>query len=130
MIKRDQVNAVALTLQDVMASLDGYYDRLVGPGQHNLVLVVGAGDVSQYIANRDRKLSTELLKGLLERWKVDLPDVLPETVTADMRPFTYLLNAFEAALTHPDPASQDLKNKRIEVLDYVGRQMISARGRA
>jgi hypothetical protein len=117
-----QVNAVALHLQGVMTMLDDFFDALVGRGQHNLVLVVGAGDVSQYIANRDRALSVELLSGLLARWKVELPDTLPGASTpGDTRGFEYLLNEFERAVRKYGPGSTSHRDTRLELVNHVGR---------
>lgn len=121
MKKADQVNAVALALPDLMDSLDSFFDRMVGNGQHNIVLVVGAGDESQYIANRNRALSIDVLTGLLARWKLGLPDTLPGAASVgDTRAFEYLLNTMERAGQSPSPHEAGYGAARLEVLRYVG----------
>jgi hypothetical protein len=127
MSKDDQVNAVALHLQGVMSMLCDFFDALVGPGQHNLVLVVGAGDESQYIGNRDRAHGIKVLSGVLARWKVDLADRLPgEASPADTRGFELLLNEFQRAVLKYGTASEAARLARQELLNHVGR--ITAEG--
>jgi hypothetical protein len=122
MSKDNQVNAVALHLQGVMSMLVDYFDALVGPGQHNLVLVVGAGDQAQYVANRERAHSVEVLSGLLARWKVDLADRLPgETSPAGTRAFELLLNEFQRAALKYGSTGDATRLARQEMLNYVGQ---------
>jgi hypothetical protein len=122
MNKAAQVNAVALHLQGVMSMLEDFFDALVGKGQHNIVLVVGSGDVSQYIANRDRALSIEVLQGLLGRWSVGLPDTLPgDSTPGETKSFEFLLNEFQRAVLKYGTSSQASIDTRTELLNYVGR---------
>lgn len=122
MNKAEQVNAVALHLPGVMNMLCDFFDAAVGRNQHNIVLVVGAGDVSQYVANRDRALSIDLLTGLLARWNVGLPDTLPgETSPGDTRAFELLLNEFERAVRKYGRGSTAHRDTRLELLNHVGR---------
>jgi len=128
MNKRDQVNAVALNLQRVMSAISAAFDALVGRGQHNIILVVGAGDVAQYASNVPRDAGVATLQDLLARWKVGLPDTLPgETTPADIRPFEYLLNAMEASARAADPAAANYAANRAEVLAYVGELLAKSR---
>lgn len=121
MNKNDQITAVALALSPVMTGLDKFFDKLVGDGQHNIVLVVGAGNEAQYIANRQRALSIELLTGLLARWKVGMPDTLPGAASpGDTRAFEYLLNTMELAGKSESLSAAGYGLARLEVLRYVG----------
>lgn len=121
MKKSDQVNAVAIHMQGVMGMIDDFYNVLVGPGQHELILVVGAGDVVQYASNATRGRGVRMLTDLLGRWSVGLPDTLPgERSLGDTKAFEYLLNSFEKAAQAEKPADHDYAAHRTELLNYVG----------
>lgn len=121
MKKADQVNAVALSMQRVMGCISDLFNDLVGAGQHEIILLVGAGDVVQFCANTPRPRSVLMLQDLLARWSVGLPDTLPgETSAGDTRAFEYLLNDFEQASQSAEPHKHDYAAKRKELLTYVG----------
>lgn len=133
MNNQDKANAVALSMQTVMAGLQDFFDGLVGKGQNNIVLVVGAGDVEQYISNRDRAAGVATLQALLARWNAGVPDRLPgEATPGDLRPFTHLLAELERCLgddtmgrPHLDPRlTTDMA--RDNLLAYVGEQVAKA----
>lgn len=116
--KDHKVNAVALSLQSVMDEISSFYDSLVGEGQHNIILLVGAGDVEQYAANVPRERGIDSLKSLLGRWSVDLPDTLPDASTpGNTRAFEYLLNEFAEQVRTSGP---DLATTRANVVKHVG----------
>ncbi|MBT2326065.1 hypothetical protein J7E62_27425 [Variovorax paradoxus] len=122
MRKEQQVNAVALAMQGLLSAVDAAVTQIIGSNQHNIVLVIGCADVSQYAANVPRPAGIELLKGLLARWHLGMDDVLPgEVEQSDTRAFEYLLNAFEQASQAPEPAKLDYGYRRKELLNYVGR---------
>lgn len=122
MTKDQQINAVALSMKPLMGMLDATVTKLIGTNQHNIVLVIGCGDVSQYVSNAPRPAGAALLQDLLARWNLGMPDVLPgEHTPGDTRAFEYLLNSFEQASQAPEPAKLDYKNRRAELLAYVGR---------
>lgn len=126
MKKDDQVNAVALSMQTVMGMLNQFYDAMVGRGQHEVVLLVGAGDVVQFSANTRRDRSVLMLQDLLARWSIGMPDTLPgEQTPGDTRAFEYLLNEFEKAIRN----GHDHIAARGEVVAYVGR-LIAAGNRS
>jgi hypothetical protein len=128
MKKEQQVNAVAMAMQSLMTFLDGSVTQLIGTNQHNIVLVIGCADVSQYASNVTREYGIGVLKDLLARWQVGIDDVLPGEVSqSDTRAFEYLLNAFEQASQAPEPAKLDYANRRLELLNYVGRLEAKAR---
>jgi len=133
MTNDEKSNAVALSMQTVMGIVSGLYDRLVGAGQHNIVLVVGVGDVEQYISNRDRAAGIATLQALLARWNAGVPDRLPGEVSAgDLGPFRHLLCELERTLNedarglpHLDPRLTT-SMARANLLDYVGEQVAKA----
>lgn len=130
MTNDEKANAVALSMQPLMTVVHTFLDDLVGKGQHNVVLVVGAGDVEQYISNRDRAAGVATLRALLARWNAGVPDRLPgEATPGDLRPFMHLLAEFERCLgddamgrPHLDPRLTTA-NARQNLLDYVGEQV-------
>lgn len=133
MTNDEKVNAVALSLQTVMGGLQDFFDGLVGSGRHNIVLVVGAGDVVQYVSNRDRAAGIATLLSLLARWNANIPDRLPGEVTAgDLQPFAHLLAELERCLIedihgipHLDPRlTTDFA--RANLMAYVGEQVAKA----
>lgn len=116
--KNMKVNAVALTLQKIMVGLDEFYDGIVGKGQHNIILVVGAGDVEQYVANVPRERGIAALQSLFARWSVDLPNTLPDASTpGNTRAFEYLLNEFAEQVRTNGP---DLATTGANVVKHVG----------
>lgn len=122
MIKHQQINAVAMAMKSLIGALDEAVTGLIGSTQHNIVLVIGCADVSQYASNMKRGDAIPLLKDLLARWHVGIDDVLPGEVTpGDTTAIEYLLRQVEEAARHPDPASLDYANRRGELLAYVGR---------
>lgn len=133
MTNDEKANAFALSMQTVMGIVSGLYDRLEGAGQHNIVLVVGAGNIEQYISNRDRAAEVATLQSLLARWNAGVPDRLPgEATPGDLRPFTHLLAELERCLTediygvpHLDPRLTT-DNARQNLLHYVGEQIAKA----
>lgn len=131
--KEREANAVALSLQAVMGMVNDFFDALVGKGRHNIVLVVGAGDVEQYISNRDRAAGVKTLQSLLARWNAGVPDRLPGEATAgDLAPFRHLLCELERTLgedargvPHIDPRlTTDMA--RDNLMAYVGEQIAKA----
>lgn len=133
MTNDEKANAVALSMQTVMGGIHRFFDSLVGNGQHNIVLVVGAGNVEQYISNRDRAVGVATLQALLARWNAGVPDRLPGEVSAgDLRPFAHLLAELERCLTediHGVP-HLDLRlttdNARANLMAYVGELVAKA----
>ncbi len=122
MNKDRQINAVAMAMQMLISAIDEAVTRLIGSNQHNIVLVIGCADVSQYGSNMKRGDAIPLLKDLLTRWQVGMDDVLPGEVTpGNTAAFEYLLRQVEEAAKHPDPASLDHASRRGELLAYVGR---------
>lgn len=120
--QEQQINAVALAMKPLMGMLDSAVTDLIGTDQHNIVLVIGCANVSQYASNAPRSAGAELLQDLLARWKLGMPDVLPgEQTPGNTRAFEYLLNSFEQASQAPEPAKLDYANRRAELLAYVGR---------
>lgn len=112
----DKVNAVALNLQGLMNGLDQKVSRLVGVNQHNIILVIGAGNVSQYASNNTRDRGVKCLRDLFARWQLDLPEVLPgERSKADTRAFEYLLQQYDEAVQ----AGEDVDACRVELVGYV-----------
>jgi hypothetical protein len=106
MNRADVINRVALSMPSVIEGLTEHVSDLVDGAPTNIVILISAGDVCQYAANVDRATGAKMIAGVLARWELGMPDHLPgEETPADVRPFVYLLNVFEAALTHPDPAS-------------------------
>lgn len=133
MTNDEKANAVALSMQPLMTVVHTFLDDLVGKGQHNIVLVVGAGDVEQYISNRDRAAGVATLLSLLARWNANVPDRLPGEVTAgDLQPFAHLLAELERCLIedihgipHLDPRlTTDFA--RANLMAYVGEQVAKA----
>ena len=119
MTKDQQVNAVALRLKGVMGELHSFFDKLVGIGQHNIVLMVGAGDVVQFVSNTERAQSVVMIRDLLARWTIGLPDTLPgEASPVDTRAFEYLLNELEAT-GKPGGNSSHYPHARAELIGYV-----------
>lgn len=117
----EKVNAVAGTMQLFMGSIDSAYSELVGAGQHELILLVGAGNVVQYVSNTNRQRGVLMLQDLLARWSLGFPDRMPgEQTPGDVRPFEYLLNKFESAAQADKPAEHDYAARRTELLNYVG----------
>ncbi|WP_137860764.1 hypothetical protein [Variovorax sp. 3P27G3] len=126
--KAQQVNAVALAMQPLLGGIDAAVTRLIGHQQHNIVLVIGCAGVSQYAANVPRPAGVQLLKDLFARWHFGMDDVLPGGVTpGDTQAFEYLLNKLEEAAKAPEPEKLDYANRRIELLNYVGRIEAKAR---
>lgn len=134
MTNDEKANRVALSMQTVMGILDEYFNQLVGRGQHNIILVVGAGDVEQYISNRDRAAGTASLRSLLARWNAGVPDRLPgEATPGDLRPFAHLLAELERCIgedargvPHVDPRlTTDCA--REQLMSYVGEQVAKAK---
>lgn len=131
--KDRDAQAVALHLQSVMGMVHDFFDALVGKGRHNIVLVVGAGDVEQYISNRGREEGTKTLQSLLARWKADVPDRLPgEVIPGDLAPFRHLLAELVRTLgedargvPHVDPRlTADMARENL--MAYVGEQVAKA----
>jgi hypothetical protein len=119
--KPQQVNAVALAMQPLLDEIDAAVTRLIGHPQHNIVLVIGCADVSQYAANVPRPAGVDMLKGLLARWHLGMEDVLPGSITpGDTQAFEYLLNSFEEAAKASDGEAMDYANRRLDLLNYVG----------
>jgi hypothetical protein len=133
MTNDEKANAVALSLQTVMHGLHQFFDALVGKGQHNIVLVVGAGDVEQYISNRDRDVGAETLRSLLARWNAGVPDRLPgEVEPGDLAPARHLLAELERCLNEDARGLPHLDKRlttqmaRDNLLAYVGEQIAKA----
>lgn len=133
MTNHEKANAVALSMQTVMRGLQGFFDGLVGKGQHNIVLVVGVGDIEQYISNRDGAAGRATLQALLARWNANVPDRLPgEAMPCDLAPTRHLLAEFERCIDedargvpHLDPRLTT-DNARQNLLNYVGEQVAKA----
>lgn len=120
MKKADQVNKVALHLPNVMEMLDGFFDALVGRGQHNIILLVGAGDVEQYVANVPRARGIASLQSLLARWKIDAPDVLPETPRSNAE-LELLINDLEKVVAGRGAEGATIEAARDNLRLYVER---------
>lgn len=133
MTNNEKANRVALSMQTIMRGLQGFFDGLVGKGQHNIVLVVSAGDVEQYISNLDRDAGVKTLQGLLARWNAGVPDRLPGEVSAsDLAPTRHLLAELERCLNE-DARGLPHVDKRLttqmarnNLLTYVGEQVAKA----
>ncbi len=133
MTNYEKANAVALSMQAVMGIVHSFFDRLVGAGQHNIVLVVGAGNVEQYISNLDRATGVATLQSLLARWNAGVPDRLPgEAAPGDLRPFAHLLIELERCIgedargaAHLDPRLE-IKMARANLMAYIGEQIAKA----
>lgn len=132
MNEAQQVNAVAMAMQGLVEGIDSFVTQLIGTNQHNIVLVVGCCNVSQYGANIERAAGKALLLDLFTRWQLDMPDVKPGEVSpGDTRAFEYLLAQHEEALQADDPTQFDHANRRLELLNYVGRlEALAKRGAA
>lgn len=134
MTNDEKANAVALSMQIVMGFVDKFFDDLVGRGQHNIVLIVGAGNVEQYISNRERAAGVATLQSLLARWNAGVPDRMPgEATPGDLRPFAHLLAELERCLgedargvPHVD-ARLTTDMARANLMDYVGEQIAKGR---
>lgn len=112
----EKVNAVALHFRGLMNGLDQKVSRLVGAGQHNIILVIGAGNSSQFGSNVPRERSIRLLRDLFARWQVGLPDLLPgERSKMDTRAFEYLLQLYDEAMQ----TGEDVAACRGELVGYV-----------
>lgn len=128
MTNDQKINAVAVNMRLLMTFLDRKVTELIGTPQHNIVLVIGCCDVSQYAANMPRAASVELLKDLLARWQLGMDDVLPGEVSpGSTQAFEYLLNSMELAGQASEPALCGYHSKRSEVLAYVARLEAKAR---
>jgi hypothetical protein len=125
--KADRINAVALTMQGVMAGLVDFYDDAVGAGQHNIVLIVNAGDTSQYVANTERPQAIGMMQGVLARWSLGMPDTMPgESAPGDTRAFEYLLNEFVAELKR---SGTEMNTSRANLVAHAGSLVAQANRR-
>lgn len=131
--KDREAAAVALHLKSVMGIVSSFFDELVGRGRHNIVLVVGAGDVEQYISNVTREQGIHTVQSLLARWNAGLPDHMPgEVAPGDLRPFCHLLAELERTIgedargvPHIDPRlTTDMA--RTNLMTYVGELVAKA----
>lgn len=123
----ERVNRVSLALQGTMAALVAFFAEQLGGDQFaHLVLVVACDSHVQYIANRDdRAVSTRMLRDLLGRWAVGLPDTLPENISSAGAAFEYLLREFEAnaakAAAGDTDALDQQQSRRAELVGYVAQ---------
>jgi len=126
--RADQVNAVALQLPGIIGALDRLMTETIESSAHNIVLVIGCGDVSQYAANVPRVQGEKLLLDLFTRWKLGMPEVLPEITThgADVTLFAYMLDTFSDLVRTSEKGSAELVAARADLLDHVGRLQASA----
>lgn len=116
----EQINAIALNLQGLINGLDQRVSRLVGKNQHEIILVIGCADQSQYASNSTRERGIKALSDLYARWKLNLPEVMPgEVGEADTAGFQYLLALLETAIATGD--TQDAKWHRANLIAYVGQ---------
>lgn len=132
MTNEDRAALVAASLQTMMSMLDTYFDALVGENKHNIVLVVNAGDVSQYISNLGREQGMKTIQSLLARWGAGVPDILVEATPGDLGPTRHLLAELERCLNedarglpHVDPRLTT-EDARENLLAYVGEQVAKA----
>lgn len=117
MTNNEKVTAVALHLQPTIGMLNSFFDGMVGRGQHELILLVGAGDNVQFASNTKRERSVLMLQDLLARWSIGMPDTMPDEVTSgNLKPFEYLLNEWAAAPS----GSAAQKFARSNLDQYVG----------
>lgn len=76
--------AVSLRLQDIAASLSDVLNDIAGE-PIAFVLVLSVDQVAQYVSNASRADGTELLEGLLARWKANRADI-PAHFNPDLKP--------------------------------------------
>lgn len=65
---------VSLMLQTLAQNIDDVLTEIAGE-RVNFVLVVQADKIAQYVSNASRQDGTELLEGLLARWKAGRADI-------------------------------------------------------
>lgn len=65
---------LSVRLQDIAQSLSDVLSEVAGEPVA-FVLVLGVDNVAQYISNCKREEGTEMLEGLLSRWKVGRADI-------------------------------------------------------
>ncbi len=70
----DRAARVSIALQELASGINEYF-KVVAGEPLAFVLVVSVDKTAQYVSNADRKDGTELLAGLLERWKVNRADI-------------------------------------------------------
>lgn len=110
-----------------MGMLEDFFDALVGKGQHNVILLVCAGDVEQYISNTSRERGVASLKGLLARWQAGVPDALPETPIGSTPELELLLDELVAAARGTAPGGPDVDDARRELRALFARRIPGVR---
>lgn len=115
----ERVNAVALCMQGFIQGLDQKVTRLIGDDQHEIILIIGAGDVQQYASNTTRDRGIEAIRDLFMRWSLGLPQRMPgEVQPAQTEGFEYLLSLLEKAIAEK---STDTAAHRENLVTYVGQ---------
>lgn len=128
MNNQEKVVAVANAMQPLMAVLDEFLTEQLGDNQHDIILLIGAGNEEQYAANVPRERGIESLTQLLNRWKVGMPEHPPGSITpGDTAPFKLLLDEYDAARRKLDAGA--IHHARLGMIRYVG-ELVALANRA
>ena len=120
-LKKSRVNRVAFGMQAMMGAVEKMVTSVAETDQHNVILIIGVGDVVQYASNCKREDMKQVLTDLFERWQLALPEVKGQDRQAliqseNLHQFNYLMNKFVASLSD-DPLN--IKHNREELSIYV-----------
>lgn len=126
-----RANIVALNMTSILKGLDLILDDLLGTREHQIIVLLGAGDVVQYASTVPRKEATKMMEDLFARWNLEFDSYLPgERTPGKLDQFRYLLAKYEKAKypKHQEPDAQDVANAKLQLEEYVGR-LTSLEGR-